>query len=76
MNKERRNRLHDVISLLDEAYNLLCEIQEEEQESYDNLPESLQLTERGEEMEKAVETMDDWMLDIDTIRENIDVYVN
>lgn len=52
MNKDRRARLQELVEAL------AC-IQEEEQEAFDNMPESLQESERGEAMQEAIDAMDE-----------------
>lgn len=54
MNKQRRKELAEAIEKLEKAIAMLEEaketvecVTEEEQEAYDNMPESLQCSERG-----------------------------
>ena len=57
MNKERRKRLEEIQTKIN---TLLCEIEEirnEEESAYENLPESLQDSERGENMQEAIDTL-------------------
>ena len=49
MNKQRRNRIAEALELISQARDILEEVKDEEQESYENLPESLQYGERGEQ---------------------------
>lgn len=56
MNKTRRKWLEDIIGKLEEQKDELSSLQEEEQEAYDNMPESLQESERGQ---AACECADD-----------------
>ena len=42
MNKQRRNRIAEELELISQARDILEEVKDEEQESYENLPESLQ----------------------------------
>lgn len=46
MNKQRRNRIAEALELISQARDILEEVKDEEQESYENLPESLQYGER------------------------------
>ena len=48
MNKGRRERLKKQLQLLEEMREEIEAIRDEEQEAYDNLPEPLQDSERGE----------------------------
>lgn len=58
MNKQRRKELDKVQDLIIDAQNALEELKDEEQECYDNLPEGIQCSERGEAMQEAVEYME------------------
>lgn len=71
MNKQRRQELNDIISELDDLKDRLNSVMEEEQEAYDNMPESLQDSERGEEMQFNVDMLDSIVTDIECVIENI-----
>lgn len=58
MNNERRKRIANVISKLEEAKEELDSLRDEEQEAYDNMPESLQESDRGYAMEEAVDNLE------------------
>lgn len=84
MNKYRRQEIAAIIDKLDELQDLTNEIKEaieniqlEEQEYYDNMPEGLQQSDRGyaadqavNSLEEAASALDD--LDIDGIRSNLE----
>ena len=57
MNKARRKKLQELMEQLETIKEELEQVQEEEQEAYDNLPESLQYSERGQQIEQAIENM-------------------
>ncbi|MBO5969886.1 MAG: hypothetical protein J6S14_15470 [Clostridia bacterium] len=71
MNKARRNRIREArhhiaaaAALIEQAEEqlsaaceILAEVEEEEQEAFDNLPDSLQLSEKGEKMEDAISNL-------------------
>ena len=69
MNNKRRaevkrimdNLKYDVYSLLDSARDELKTVRDDEQEAYDNLPESLQYSEKGDDMERCIEALDEMM---------------
>ena len=42
MNKERRNRIAEIMDKLNEIADEICEVAQEERDAFDNLPESLQ----------------------------------
>ena len=58
MNKARRNRIAEVQSQLETLKQEIDSILEEEQEAYDNMPESLQNGERGEAMQEAIDALE------------------
>lgn len=59
MNRDRRKRLRAIIEQAGQLHEQLMAIQEEESEALDNVPESLQLTDRWADMEMAAETMEE-----------------
>ncbi len=67
MNKERRNRIENIINGIDykidkdrakEIKNEIRDIQLDEQIAFDNMPEGLQSSERGEISEESIDLMD------------------
>lgn len=54
MNAQRRKQIQKAIGLLSEARAILEEVTEEEQEAFDNMPDGLQASERGETMEENI----------------------
>lgn len=71
MNKERRNRLQKVIDQLEELKEEVSSICEEEQEAYDNMPESLQDGERGSKMYENISTLEDQESNFDELIGNL-----
>lgn len=65
MNKIRRKRIQEAISKLEEAKQILEEVQVEEQDSFDNLPGSLQDSKKGEQMSDNISFLDDVVSDLD-----------
>lgn len=57
MNKARRKALDEVISKIEEAKELLENLQAGEEEYRDNMPENLQGSERYEAADAAVDNM-------------------
>lgn len=72
MNKERRDRLSDVIASLEEAKDLLEDVKNDEQDAFDNMPVGLQCSERGSKMEDYIELMEDAGDQIDNVCEFIE----
>ena len=51
--------LAEAAELLEQARDILEEVKDEEQEAHDNLPESFQQGERGEEMESYIAAIEE-----------------
>ena len=65
MNANRRKQLDKVAALMAQAsellttaYELAEEITDEEQDAFDNLPESLQDSDRGDTMSEAIDNLE------------------
>ena len=71
MNKIRKKELAKIIDLLSEAKERLESVRDEEEEAFDNLPENLQESERGQSMQNAIDAMNDILdsLDLDDLEE-------
>jgi flagellar biosynthesis chaperone FliJ len=65
MNKARRKQIEEARDLLgeanskmDEAKSILESVKDEEQDAFDNMPESLQEGDRGQQMQVAIEALE------------------
>ena len=61
MNKLRRKQLSEIQDKMAELRDMIEVVLSDEQEAFDNLPESLQESERGEAMQAAIEAMESAM---------------
>lgn len=59
MNKARRISITKIADSLQALKSDVESIQSEEQDAYDNLPESIQDGERGDRMQEAIDNLDD-----------------
>lgn len=57
MNKQRRNEIHDILSELQSIKTRLEMVQMNEELAFDNMPENLQYSMRGEESQEAIDVM-------------------
>lgn len=64
MNKVRRNRLKAILPRMDEVTAIIAEVTEDiqgvlddEEEAFENLPESIQKSERGQQMQDYIDTL-------------------
>ncbi len=64
MNEARRKRLRAIHTALEE-------ILDEEQEAYDNMPESIQYTEQGEKMENYINAIEEAASNIEEVVEDV-----
>jgi hypothetical protein len=67
MNRFRRKELEEAITLLSEAKDVIDRVREDEQEAFGNMPENFQWSDRGEQMEGYISTMEDALDSIDYI---------
>ena len=58
MNNKRRKRIENIISKLEDLSVEIEEVMNEEQEAFDNLPEPIQCSDRGEQMEGYISSLD------------------
>ena len=58
MNKQQRKRLNELIEQVEGIVTELDEMAQEEQEKYDNMPEGLQESERGEALQDAADNLE------------------
>ena len=59
MNKDRRKQIEDVKDSLDEIIASLNDIKDEEQDAYDNKPESLQSSDNGSRRTDPIDAIDE-----------------
>lgn len=59
MNNERRKKISAIVKTVDGVRADLSSVLNEEQEAYENLPESLQCSDRGTDIEMAVESLNE-----------------
>ena len=74
MNNARRKIIRDILAKIEELDNLRMEIyyaieevRDEEQEAFDNLPESIQYGEKGQAMEQTISYLEDAMSDFENL---------
>ncbi len=59
MNKQRRTEIKSIISELEIIKSRLDNVLSDEQYSFDNMPENLQYSMRGEESQEAIDYMEE-----------------
>ena len=71
MNARRRKELGRLNGEIEMIIADLEELRDQEQEAFDNLPESLQYSEKGEKMEEVINYLDDAIVSIEDTISNI-----
>ena len=69
MNNERRKKIRKLIDEIERIKSEIDFVLDDEQYSFDNMPENLQCSERGNNSEDAIDCLSDA---IDSIKEAID----
>lgn len=59
MNKERRNKIAKIVQEIERIKDSLQSVLNDEEFAFDNMPENLQSSMRGEESEEAIENMNE-----------------
>ncbi len=73
MNNKKRSVLEQAILLLEKVSDYVSQVEDDEQDALDNMPENLQLSERYEKMEDAVSNLENAINGIDEVKENIEL---
>lgn len=71
MNAFRRKELQRAIELIEQASEIIDNVMNDEQEALDNMPESLQYSERGEAMQEAIDNLSYLDSDFESLIESI-----
>lgn len=66
MNNVRRKRLDYANALIEQAQSIIQGVAEEELEAFNNMPEGLQESERGQQMEQNAQFLDEIVDAIDS----------
>jgi len=72
LNDKRRNSIREVINLLNSVESKIDVIRDAEEDSLDNMPENLQFSDRYENMERAVDSLNDALELVDQVKEKLD----
>lgn len=71
MNNKRREILRNAVRFLDSASNLISNALEQEEDCLDNMPENLQMSDRYEAMEAAIDHLEDASSLLDEAKDKI-----
>ena len=71
MNRARRKKLGEIIDQLEYLREDLDAVASEERDAYENLPESLQESDRGCAMEEAADELDEISMELDCLKDRV-----
>ena len=71
MNDKRRKELNNIYKELHLRVGQLDNLQNEEQDAYDNLPESLQNAEKGEQMQECIDALDQAKSELEAVMDTL-----
>jgi len=71
MNRDRRKMLNQAVLLINQAYRIVDNARDQEQDCLDNMPENLEYSYRYEKMEEAVDNLTDAVSGIEEVLEKI-----
>jgi hypothetical protein len=66
MNNDRRKTINRAIGMMQEAMALIESALDEEQGTYDNMPENLQNSERGGASQSAIDNLESCLNDVES----------
>lgn len=72
MNKTRRKAIDTLMARLEDLRLDVEYLQEEEQEAFYNIPESLQESEKGEKMQESIDALEEALSNLEEAIENLD----
>jgi hypothetical protein len=73
MNKQRRKEIASILADLEAIKVRIETVQSDEQEALDNLPENLQSSQKGEDMQGYIDTFDEVLGFLDDVILTLDV---
>mgnify|MGYP001776056873 FL=1 len=76
MNKERRQKIDKIIEKLEDIAAELEALADEERDAFDNLPEAIQYSERGEAMEAAADDLEEVSGEVTDLSERLEEIIN
>lgn len=76
MNKQDRKELQKALDFLNSANEIITSIKEQEEEKYENLPESIQDSEKGERFQENIDNLDYAISDLESVIEYVDNVIN
>ena len=76
MKEARLETIKDCLAAIQDAHDTLDDVREEEEMAYDNMPEGLQYSERGDLMQEAIDNLEDAVGSLDDVISNLEDVVS
>ena len=73
MNNIRRSQITDIMENLSSLQTSIEELLEEEQEAFDNLPDGIQDSERGEAIQTAIDNLEEAVSNCEELLNNLEM---
>ena len=74
MNNKRRKEISKIVSTLEDVRDRLSEVVDEEQSAFDNMPESIQGSDRGCDSEEAIGYLSDALDSVESALDYLDEF--
>ena len=71
MNNKRRKRIENIIGQFQDLQTELTLLAEEEQDAFDNSPESIQESDRGTDMQENIDELNDVCYELDNLADRL-----
>lgn len=75
MNKVRRKEIERIFNILSECMTDLEAVRDEEEEALYNLPESLQESTKGDEMQENIDDLDNIVSNLSDVIDELEKYI-
>lgn len=73
MNNQRRKEIKSIIKTLEEAVERLNSVCSDEEDAFDNMPEGIQDSDRGDTMQENIEALEEAVESIEEVIGNLEV---
>lgn len=71
MNKKRRERVAAAVGMIETALGILEEVENEEQEAYDNMPDGLRDGDKGSAMSEVIDAIQNSRQEIESGKDSL-----
>lgn len=71
MNNSRRKEISKAISMMEQAVAILAGVREEEEMAFENLPEGIQMSERGDAMQEWIDQLTESEDELQNVVDNL-----